>query len=108
MSETRQRRKKKTLAFRKKKGNKMSIIIAVAVVLVFCGYMSVRGYALMQEREALREEVVRLEESIRQEELREEELKEFETYTHTKKYAEEVAKEVLGYVYEGEIIFKPE
>ena len=34
------------------------------------------------------------------------ELEEFATYTKTKKYAEEVAKDKLGLVYENEIIFQ--
>ena len=43
---------------------------------------------------------------IAEEEARTEELKELETYTKTKKYAEEVAKDKLGLVYENEIIFQ--
>ena len=31
-----------------------------------------------------------------------------EKYTKTRKYVEEVAKDKLGLVYDGEIIFKPE
>ena len=33
---------------------------------------------------------------------------EYETYTQTKKYIEEVARDKLGLVYEGEILFKDE
>ena len=40
------------------------------------------------------------------EEERAKELEEFATYTKTKKYAEEVAKDKLGLVYEDEIIFQ--
>ena len=36
------------------------------------------------------------------------EIEEFEKYTHTKKYIEEVARDRLGLVYEGEILFKDE
>ena len=43
---------------------------------------------------------------MEQEEKRTEELKQFETYTKTKKYAEEVARDKLGFVYDNEIIFK--
>ncbi len=41
-----------------------------------------------------------------QKEERAKELEEFATYTKTKKYAEEVAKDKLGLVYEDEIIFQ--
>ena len=47
-----------------------------------------------------------MNEKMAREQERTAELQEFETYTHTKKYAEEIAKEKLGYVYEGEIVFK--
>ena len=49
---------------------------------------------------------ITLLEQIAEEEARTEELKEFETYTKTKKYAEEVAKDKLGLVYENQIIFQ--
>ena len=37
---------------------------------------------------------------------RNEEIENLETYTKTKKYVEDVAKEKLGLVYEDEILFK--
>ena len=43
---------------------------------------------------------------IEQESKRTEQLNEFKTYTKTKKYAEEVAKDKLGLVYENEILFQ--
>ena len=36
------------------------------------------------------------------------EIEEYEKYTQTKKYIEEVARDKLGLVYEGEILFKDE
>lgn len=100
--------KKKELAFRKKKKNRASLIIAIVVVVLFCGYFYVRGISLQKEKISLENDIATLNEQIASEEARKEELAEFETYTHTKKYAEEVAKNILGYVYEDEIIFKPE
>ena len=50
----------------------------------------------------------KLEEKISDEEQRQQEIQEFRKYTQTKRYAEEVAKEKLGLVYEDEIIFKQE
>ena len=49
-----------------------------------------------------------LESQIEAEEKKSEELEEYSKYVQTKKYAEEVAKEKLGLVYEDEIIFKAE
>ena len=39
---------------------------------------------------------------------RADEIAEFERYTHTRKYIEDTAKDKLGLVYPGEIIFKNE
>ena len=49
-----------------------------------------------------------LKEQIEAEKERSEEIAEYEKYTQTKKYIEDIAKEKLGLVYEGEIIFKDE
>lgn len=38
---------------------------------------------------------------------RTQEIEEYRKYTQTKKYVEEVAKDKLGLVKEGEIIYKP-
>ena len=53
-------------------------------------------------------DIQQLNEQIAEEEQRSEEIEEYRKYTQTKKYAEDVAKEKLGLVYEGEIIFKEE
>ena len=49
-----------------------------------------------------------LQEQIKEEEKRAEDIAEYEKYTQTKKYIEDVAKDKLGLVYEGEIVFKDE
>ena len=49
-----------------------------------------------------------LQEQIDAENARTEEIEEYRKYTQTKKYVEEVAKDKLGLVNEGEIIYKPE
>ena len=58
------------------------------------------------KQQELDEKLALHERLIEQEYARAEELKELATYTKTKKYAEEVAKDKLGLVYENEIIFK--
>lgn len=106
--EKRKKRKKKKPAFRKQKKQLLPGIIAFVVVVVFCSFIGYKSYELRQTKEELTEEIEVLEANIDTEEKRAEDLKEFEIYTHTKKYAEEVAKDILGYVYADEIIFKPE
>ena len=81
------------------------------MTLVLLMMLVVVGIKSMELREkkayyAKREEELALQ--IEQEEQRAEEIKEYETYTQTKKYIEEVARDKLGLVYEGEILFKDE
>ena len=104
----RRKNKKKKLAFRKEKKNFFPAIVAIILLICACGYTQYRCHLLQQTKNELEVEIAGLENKISGEEKREEDLKEFEIYTHTKKYAEEVAKDILGYVYDDEIIFKPE
>lgn len=55
-----------------------------------------------QDREAA------LTAQIEAEQKRALEIEEYEKYTETRKYIEEIAKDKLGLVYPGEIIFKNE
>ncbi len=86
----------------------MGMLLAVTVVLMMLIVVAVKSVELKQQRAAYmaREEV--LMQDIAEEEARSEEIAEYEKYTQTKKYVEEVAKEKLGLVYDGEIIFKDE
>ena len=108
MSRKKAKKPNKKLAFRKQKKGIAPIVIAAALVVLFCGYMGYRSYELSQTKKSLEQDIESLQQKISDEEARTVELQEFEIYTHTKKYAEEVAKDVLGYVYEEEIVFKPD
>lgn len=70
--------------------------------------VSLKSAELRQKQEtyAARERV--LQEQIDAEKARTEEIEEYRKYTQTKKYVEEVAKDKLGLVNEGEIIYKPD
>lgn len=100
---------KRKIAFRKeKRPNRIGMLlvsIAVVMLLLAVGFKSVTLRA--RQLEYLEEEK-RLEAQIEEEKQRADQLKELETYTKTKKYAEEVAKDKLGLVYGDEIIFKYE
>lgn len=99
---------RKQPAFKRKKKNRISIIVLIAVIAAFCTYFIIKGITLSNTRDNLQTDINNINEKIEEENQRSEDLKEQETYMHTKKYAEEVAKDVLGYVYEDEIIFKPD
>ena len=101
------RKKKNDVAFRReKKGGRLGIMMALFIFGTFVSMFSYNSYTLEKQQKQLDREMALLEEKLNSEKEREIYLAEFETYTHTKKYAEQVAKEKLGYVYKGEIIFK--
>ena len=95
-------------AYRKRRQNRLGMLLVTTVVLMMLVVVAVKSIDLREKRAAyaIREEA--LIQEIEAEEARSEEIAEFEKYTQTKKYVEEVAKEKLGLVYEGEIIFKDE
>lgn len=97
---------KRKLAFRKKRQNRLAmtmIMIVVAMLLVVVGIKSVE---LKAKQEQYAEREATLMRQIDEEMKRTEEIEEYKKYTKTKKYAEEVAKDKLGLVHDGEIIFK--
>ena len=83
----------------------MTIAGVVVLLLIFVSVASLRLRAQNADRQ---EQIKELEEQIEAEEQKAEELEEYSKYVQTKKYAEEVAKEKLGLVYEDENIFKAE
>lgn len=99
---------KRQAAHRRQSNSRFSIVLITSVVLMITIVVAVRCTEL---RGTVREYAAtesQLEAQIAEQMARSEELTEYEKYTQTKKYIEDVAKEKLGLVYEGEIIFKEE
>ena len=96
------------VAYRKRKQNRTGVLLVTVVLLMLLVVVGVKSVELREKKAYYeqREEELALE--IEQEEQRAEEIEEYETYTQTKKYIEEVARDKLGLVYEGEILFKDE
>lgn len=94
----------------KKRKNKRMLGILVLAVCVFFISLSfyLKKQELMKEKEELALEKRRLELLIAEEEKRREEIDDYKAYVQTKSYMEEVAREVLGLVYENEVIFRVE
>ena len=97
---------KRKFVYRKKKQNKLALLLVLIVMLMLtvavcfkCCELK-RTYAAYTAREQV------LEQQITAEKERTKSIEEYRKYTQTKKYAEEVAKEKLGLVHDGEIIFK--
>ena len=99
---------KRKVVFRKKRQSRLGMFLVLMVVLMLLVVVSLKSAELRQKQEtyAARERV--LQEQIDAEKARTEEIEEYRKYTQTKKYVEEVAKDKLGLVNEGEIIYKPD
>ena len=95
-------------AYRKKRQNTMGMLLITTVVIMMLIVVTVKSMELREKRTAYLAREEALMQEIEAEQARTEEIEEYEKYTQTKKYVEEVAKNKLGLVYEGEIIFKDE
>lgn len=95
-------------AYRKKRQNRFGMFLASAVVVMLLIVVAVKSSELKDKKAFYQQKEAALSEQIAAEEERALEIEEYEKYTQTKKYIEDVAKEKLGLVYEGEIIFKDE
>lgn len=93
---------------RKKLRRHLGSFAIAGVVLLLLVFVSVGSLSLRASNANKQEKIAELESQIEAEEKKSEELEEYSKYVQTKKYAEEVAKEKLGLVYEDEIIFKAE
>lgn len=98
----------KRVAYRKKRQNKTGMLLVTTVVLMMLIVVTIKSVELQGKKEAYAQREVELQEAIAAEEARTDEIEEYRKYTQTKKYVEELAKDKLGLVYEGEIIFKDE
>ncbi|MBD5462309.1 MAG: septum formation initiator family protein [Lachnospiraceae bacterium] len=95
-------------AYRRRQQNRFGMFLVSLVVLMLLVVVAFNSIGLMAKKEAYQQKEAALEEQIAAEQERAQEIEEFEKYTHTKKYIEEVAREKLGLVYEGEILFEDE
>ena len=68
--------------------------------------VAVRSVELQRKIAGYDTQIASLSAQIDAETARVEEIEEYRKYTQTKAYVEEVAKDKLGLVYEGEILFK--
>lgn len=90
----------------KRRENHIGMLMATVVVLLLTIVVSVRSVDLMQQVSTNNMQISELESQIEEEEQRSKEIDEFAKETQTRKYIEQVAREKLGLVYPGEIIFE--
>ena len=89
-----------------KEQNRLSVWIAAAVVGVLIVVIMVACAGLFRRLHRNNERIAELESQIVYEQQRAEDIEEYRQYTKTREYIEEVAREKLGLVYDGEVIFK--
>jgi len=80
-------------------GITLTVVLLLVIILVVSGSLS-RTLASNNERTEM------LKEQIRAEEQRTQEIKELQEYMKSDEYLEKAAKEKLGFVKDGEIIYK--
>ncbi len=95
-------------AYRKRRQNRFGMFLVSIAVVMLLVVVTFSGFKLQQKLEVYQQKELALQEQIDAEEERAKEIEEYEKYTQTKKYIEEVARDKLGLVYEGEILFKDE
>lgn len=100
--------KRKIVFRRKKRENRLSMMMVTIAVLMLLVVVSFKSVELRQKQESYAARAAQLEAQIAQETERTAAIEEYGKYTKTKKFVEEVAKDKLGLVYDGEIVFKPE
>jgi cell division protein DivIC len=101
------KRRRKTPAFLKSRNeNRIGMTAAFLAIVTLTLVVGINSISLRQKNAVYTARENELISQIAQEDARTKELEELSTYTKTKKYAEEVAKDKLGLVYENEIIFQ--
>lgn len=99
---------KRKPSYRRANHNWMSMILVTMIVVVILVVVGIKGSELQAKIDADHARIESIQQQIDRELQRAEEIERFRKFTQTKKYIEEIAKEKLGLVYPGELIFKRE
>ena len=97
---------RRRVAYRKRHQNRFSMFLVTLVVVMVMTVVAVRSVELRQKIELKQQELALLNAKIEEEKLRTLAIEEFAKEVQTKGYIENIAREKLGLVYEGEILFK--
>lgn len=97
---------RRKIAYRKRHQNRFSMFLVSLVVVMILIVVAVKSVELRQKIGVITAKEQQYHEQIAAEEDRTVQIEEYRKYTQTKGFMEEVAKDKLGLVYEGEIVFK--
>jgi len=90
-------------SYRKKR---ITFYIIAVTVLIICAVVSYSRYSLDRQYEKLQEQKASLELSIAEETEHSEEIEEYSVYVKTKKFIEDVARNVLGLTSPEDVVIK--
>ena len=99
-------RTRRKTAYRRRNQNHFSMFLVSLVVVMIMIVVAVKSVDLKQKLEVKAQEEQLLEDQIVAEQERAQEIEDFSKEVQTKGYIEKLAREVLGLVYKGEILFK--
>ena len=94
------------VAFRKRRQNRLGMMLVSFVVLMLMGVILFKGRELKMKQAEYQQKEETLQAQIDEEHERTKRLSDYEKYTKTDKFVEEIAKEKLGLLYENEILFR--
>ncbi len=97
---------RRKVAYRKRHQNRFSMFLVTLVVVMVMAAVALRSVELKQKIEVKLQEQELLLLQIEEERLRTLAIEEFAKEIQTKGFIENIAREKLGLVYEGEILFK--
>lgn len=98
--------RRRRVAYRKRQQNRFSMFLVSLVMVMILILVSAGSMELRNKIEGKADELRQLEVQIAAEEQRALEIEAFGKEVQTKGYIESIAREKLGLVYEGEILFK--
>lgn len=93
---------------KKKKLSPYTVLGIIILCLVLCGTVTYKRIILDRQSKKYKAKIEQLQEEQEVQAERTEELEEFKKYVKTDEYVEEIARDKLGLVHEGEIVFEPE
>ncbi len=103
---TRTQDRNKVLLTQTSRNDHLSMFLAGLVVVILMIAVSVNAMSLNRRLGENRRRAVQLKKEIQTEEQRAADIEEYRRYTSTDAYIEEIAREKLGLIYEGETVFK--
>lgn len=93
---------------KRNRGRSGSLILIALVVLLMVIVIGYKAMGLKETLDANSQKEAELQQQLDDENKRAKDIEEYAKYTKTRKYVEEIAKEKLGLVHDGETVYKNE